>query len=138
MKERALWYSLIVWFISVVLGPLILSFSCWLKTGSTGLDVYPVFLIMGGIMSAPSGMVLYICCLRLIDRSKSEIWLKLILTPIAIFLTYLPFAILYLLDQITRVGSFELSWPYCTAIIICIWLVRFKIRKQNMSTIAVN
>jgi hypothetical protein len=121
--KQALIYSLKVWLTSVVAAPFLFLTLELLKHTGIAIEILPIAWLIGGMLSVPSFILLYITSNCLVKLHYNIVSSKIMLSLIGIVLTYVPFFLIngyhLLLDG--DLLSLPLFISYSCAILACVW-----------------
>ncbi|TWJ03502.1 hypothetical protein JN11_01048 [Mucilaginibacter frigoritolerans] len=125
--KQTLIYSLNVWLTSVVAAPLLFLIFTLPKNTGIGIEILPFEWLMGGVLSVPSFLLLYLTSNYLVRLRFSILIDKIILSLVGILLTYIPFFLINGYHLI--LDGDQLSQPlficYSCATVICLWFYKF-------------
>ena len=126
MEYKITYYAAKVWLSSVMIAPTLLFIIALFKYKEADIDIFFIAIISGGVISLPCFLFLYFICKYILKLTTNIRTIKLILVPVGILLTYMPFLIIdnfnFLLDNDLLSQSFFIS--YCVVIIAGILFYR--------------
>jgi hypothetical protein len=132
MKTEAFTYCIKIWLSAAVIAPVIMWFADKISHsyGFQGsLDYLFILLFSGLILSIPVLIAFWLLAICLLYTQLNKIFLKIILSLIAIYLVILPFLVL----TENKFDVFCFLLPYLLVITSSIWFYQFPARAQTVN-----
>jgi hypothetical protein len=128
MKYDVSGYIIKIWVTTVFISPMFSVFLLFAhNSGTNGLYIYPLALIMGGFFSIPATAIFWLLCKFLVYKIENKEIIKLLLTPVAIILTYVEFLAVNGFEFGMNTLTLGLCISYSVITLAGIWIYRIKV-----------